>query len=136
MEDYMTRAEQKELKKIKEKKFIESIKGKKIDGRMKSKFRLTDTWKNFRKKFDDQTDPITLKKLPKKYNLHHLVLNPAEYTDLDESKFRPHSNSMHDLIHLLYEYYRKDKDILKRIKEELDLMVNLNGGLDVKDFKD
>ena len=130
----MTRLERNYLKECKEKQFIESIKGQKIDGKVKGKFRLTDTWKKFRKLFDKQVDPITLKTLPKRYNLHHLVLDPAKYTELDEDKFRPHSNSTHDLIHKLYGYYRKDKGVLDRIKEELDLMVELNDGKDVKDF--
>ena len=130
----MTRQEQHLEKLKKEQKFINSIKEQKIDGKTKGKFRLTDTWKNFRKLFDKQVDPITLKKLPKRYNLHHLVLDPAKYTELDESKFRPHSNGIHDLIHTLYGYYRKDKRILDRIKEELDIMVELNDGKDVKDF--
>ena len=134
MGEDMTRLERNYLKECKEKQFIESIKGQKIDGKVKGKFRLTDTWKNFRKLFDKQVDPITLKKLPKRYNLHHLVLDPAKYTELDEDKFRPHSNSIHDLIHTLYGYYRKDKGVLDRIKEELDLMVELNDGKDVKDF--
>lgn len=130
----MTRQERAYLKECKEKQFIESIKGQKIDGKTKAEFRLTTVWKNFRKKFDKQIDPITLKKLPKRYNLHHLVLDPSRYTELDEDKFRPHANSTHDLIHLLYGYYRKDKDVLNRIKEELDLMIELNDGKDVKDF--
>ena len=130
----MTKEEKRYLKQCKEKQFIESIKGQKIDGKTKGKFRLTETWKNFRKLFDNMVDPITLKKLPKRYNLHHLVLDPAKYTELDERKFRPHANSIHDLIHLLYGYYRKDKEILNRIKEELDLMVELNDGKDVKDY--
>ena len=130
----MTREEKKYLKDLEEKRFVESIKGQKIDGKTKGKFRLTKIWKEFRKKFEKQVDPITLKKLPKRFNLHHLSLSPTEYTDLDESKFKPHSNAVHDFIHWLYGYYRKDKDILNRIKEELDLMVELNEGKDVKDF--
>ena len=130
----MTRDERKYLKQLKEKQFIESIKGQKIDGKTKGKVRLTEVWKTFRNLFDKKLDPITLKKLPKRYNLHHLVLDPARYTELDENKFRPHSSTTHDFIHWLYGYYRKDKAIIDRIKEELDEMVKLNDGKDVKDF--
>ena len=41
----MTRQEQKYLKECKEKQFVESIKGQKIDGKTKAEFRKTDNWK-------------------------------------------------------------------------------------------
>ena len=41
----MTRAEQKYIKECKEKQFVESIKGQKIDGKTKAEFRKTDIWK-------------------------------------------------------------------------------------------
>lgn len=44
-------------------------------------------------------------------------------------------NSLEDVEHYLYGYYRKDKDILKRLKKQLDRMVELNDGKDIKDFK-
>ena len=130
----MTRQEQKYIKSCKEKQFVESIKGQKIDGKTKAEFRKTEIWKNFRKLFDGKIDYITQKKLPKKYNLHHMKLDSRFYTDLNEDNFQPMLNSVHDFIHWLYGYYRKDKLILDRIKEILDKMVLLNDGKDVKDF--
>ena len=130
----MTRQEIQEKKIKKEKQFIESIKGLKIDGKIKAEFRKTKAWKDFRKLFDSKIDYITQKKLPKKYNLHHMKLDSRFYTDLNEDNFEPMLNSVHDFIHWLYGYYRKDKLILNRIKEILDKMVLLNDGKDVKDF--
>lgn len=130
----MTRQEKHEEKLKKEKELIDSIKGQKIDGKQKAEFRKTEIWKNFRKLFDGKIDYITQKKLPKKYNLHHMRLDSRFYTDLNEDNFEPMLNSVHDFIHWLYGYYRKDKSILDRIKDILDKMVSLNDGKDVKDF--
>lgn len=134
-ESCMTREEQKKEKLKKEKEFIESIKGKALNQQEKSKFRETTVWKDFRNPFKGQVDPITLRKLPKRFALHHLCLNPAEYMVLIKSRFRPHNSKMHDVVHYLYGYYRKDKDILKRLKKELDIMVELNDGRDICDYK-
>ena len=38
-------------------------------------------------------------------------------------------------LEFLYGYYRKDKDILKRLKKELDLMVQINDGKDICDYR-
>ena len=130
----MTREEMRYIKKQKEKRFIESIKGKIIYGKEKAEFRKTDAWKDFRKSFDGEKDYVTGKKLPKKYNLHHMKLDSRFYADLNKNYFEPMLNSVHDNIHWLYGYYRKDPSILDRIKEILDRMVELNNGKDVKDF--
>lgn len=131
----MTRAEQKKEKLKKEQELIKSFKGKHLNGIEKGKFRQTTVWKEFRSRFKGQTDPITLKKIPKRFQLHHLDLNPENYTDLKYDKFIPLNGTTHDIVHYLYGYYRKDKDILKRIKKVLDRMVELNDGKDIKDFK-
>ena len=131
----MTRAEQKKEKLKKEKEFIESIKGKALNQQEKAKFRETTVWKDFRNPFKGEVDPITLRKLPKRFALHHLCLNPREYMVLIKSRFRPHNSKMHEILHYLYGYYRKDRDILKRLKKELDLMVELNDGKDICDYK-
>ena len=38
-------------------------------------------------------------------------------------------------LELLYNYYRKDKDILKRLKKELDRMIEINDGKDICDYR-
>lgn len=131
----MTRKEMKDEKLRKEQEFIKSCKGKYLNQQEKSRFRETSFWKDFRNLFKNDKDPITLKKLPKRFNLHHLCLNSREYTNLKKNFFRPHNSQMHDIVHYLYGYYRKDKDILKRLKKELDLMVQINDGKDICDYR-
>ena len=69
-ESCMTREEQKKEKLKKEQEFIESIKGKALNQQEKSKFRETTVWKDFRNPFKGEVDPITLRKLPKRFALH------------------------------------------------------------------
>ena len=131
----MTRAEQKKEKLKKEEEFIKSRKGKYLNQQEKSKCRETTVWKDFRSLFKGAKDPITLRKLPKRFNLHHLCLNPKEYTNLRKDHFEPHNSQMHDTVHYLYGFYRKDKDIIKRLKRELDRMVEINDGKDICDYR-
>lgn len=146
----MTRAEQKEKKLQEEQKFIESIKNKPIDGKTKNEFRKTNAWKEFRRKFYikekkklkngkikdiPNIDPISLKKLNRTFNLHHMDLNPNHYTNLNEDNFIPLNNQIHDLLHKLYNYYRKDSSILERFKIVLDEMCKINNNKDIRDFK-
>lgn len=131
----MTRKEQKEQKLAQEKAFIESIKGKCITSQEKDKFRNTTEWKDFRNKFKNSIDPITLRKVPKRFQLHHMCLSPVLYTDLNPKHFLPLNGTTHDILHYLYSYYRKDRKILKRLQKCLDLMVELNDGKDIIDFK-
>ena len=131
----MTRAELKKQKLKKEQELIKSFENKKLNGTEKGKFRQTTVWKEFRTRFKGALDPITLKKLPKRFQLHHMDLNPEHYTNLNYNNFIPLNGTTHDILHYLYGYYRKDKDILKRLKKQLDRMVELNDGKDIKDFK-
>lgn len=131
----MTRKEMKEEKLRKEQEFLESCKGRYLNQQEKSKVRETSVWKEFRNLFRNEKDPITLRKLPKRFNLHHLSLDAKNYTNFKKELFRPHNSQMHDIVHYLYGYYRKDKDVLKRLKKELDLMVQINDGKDICDYK-
>lgn len=131
----MTRKEQQIEKAKKEKQLLESFKGKYLNQQEKAKFRETSVWKEFRKKFSGKQDPITLKKLPKRYNLHHMNLNSCFYTELKESNFVPLNGTTHDIVHFLYGYYRKDKNVLKRLKKILDKMIEINDGKDICDFR-
>ena len=131
----MTRKEQKIEKLKKEKEFIESCKGKYLNQQEKSKFRSTSIWVEFRKKFLGKLDPITLRKLPKRFALHHECLDAREYTNLKMDRFIPLNSETHKIVHYLYGYYRKDKDILKRLKKVLDRMIELNDGKDICDYR-
>lgn len=134
----MTRKEQKILKLKKEEEFIKSIQGKYVNGKEKAAFRTTTVWKEFRKKKFTSCggiDAVTLRKLPKRYQNHHLNLNPKCYTDLNPNNFELLSPSIHDVCHLLYGYYRKDKNVLKRLQRILDRMVEINDGKDICDYR-
>lgn len=95
----------------------------------KKRFRQTKAWKEFRERKRKQTkkDFVTGKSLTGKWELHHLDLNPSNYTNLEvEDNFIPLNSRTHTLIHFLYIYYRKDRKVLDRVKEVLDRMIELN----------
>ena len=96
----------------------------------KKKFRTRKVWKDKRKEIirkQEKKDPVTLKPLSKTCPLHHLDLNPDNYEDLsDDSHFAALNKKTHDMIHFLYTYYKKDEDVLVRIKEILDRMKSIN----------
>lgn len=127
----MTRAERLKEKLLEETRFLKSIEGKYLTSDDKNKFRNTSVWKTFRKKFCGKLDALSLKKLPKRWNLHYLSLSPYNYTRLDESFFIPLGSKNHEIIHHLYGLYRKDKAVLDRLKDILDLMCEINSGKEI-----
>jgi hypothetical protein len=131
----MTRAERLKEKLLEEALFLKSIVGKYLTSDDKNRFRDTSVWKTFRKKFSNKPDALSLKKLPKRWNLHHMSLSPYNYTCLDESLFIPLGSKNHEIIHHLYGLYRKDKAILDRLKDILDTMCEINSGKDICDFR-
>lgn len=95
----------------------------------KTIFRRSKKWKDFRKQLKDKqkNDPITGSKLTLRSNCHHKDLDSERYDDLsDESHFVMLNQKTHDTIHFIYNIYRKDPEVLQRIKELLDQMVELN----------
>lgn len=96
----------------------------------KRNFRASKKWKEFRhKKHVEQNgiDPITLKKLLKKANLHHMNLDESKYEDLSHPEQFVFLNSMtHDFVHWIYKYYKDDPCIIDRLVTVLNEMVNLN----------
>ena len=98
--------------------------------KMKRDFRKSKIWVSFRHQINVKQhglDPITQKKLYRGANLHHKDLNEAHYTDLsNEDHFVMVNKQTHDAIHWLYTYYRKDKDIIKRIADLLEEMYVIN----------
>ena len=96
---------------------------------VKAKFRQSKEWKEFRKRmFEKQggKDTITGKKLCKGYNVHHYDMSAENYEQLIEENFIAVNKTTHETIHALFRYYKNDKDILNRIKQVLDKMVELN----------
>lgn len=94
--------------------------------RAKRNFRKTKRWNDFRKtmkELSNSTDIITQKPLYKGWNLHHrhISANDEQYTNIDDTNdFIALNVQTHDFLHWLYRYYVNDKDILKRIEEELN----------------
>lgn len=92
----------------------------------KRNLRQTKKWKALRHKMNvlqKGIDVITLKKLTKFCNLHHLDLREANYDSLDdETRFVLLNKHTHEMIHFLYNYWVKDKDILNRIEDLLIMM--------------
>lgn len=95
---------------------------------LKKKFRATKKWKTFRESFNKEKDFITLKKLYKGWQLHHLDLDPDNYYNLIVENFIPLNVQTHEFIHWLYNYYRTDKAVINRIQNALERMYNLNEG--------
>lgn len=147
----MTREQLKQKKENDEKKLVESLKNKPINGKQKGEFRKTSIWKSFRKLFyiretktlkngkkrdTPNNDALTLRPLTRTFNLHHMSLDSRHYTDIsDKSKFIALNSKSHSLLHYAYSEYCKDKDFLKRLEKYVLLMYKLNNGKDLKDFK-
>lgn len=91
----------------------------------REKFRKSEKWKAFRAKCRLHTskDFITKQFLEKNWNLHHLDLNVNRYDDLsDMNKFMPLNKKTHETIHELFKWYKKDRKVLDRIKQVLEMM--------------
>lgn len=95
----------------------------------KSKFRKTSKWKDFRKKMkaEQKVCQLTGRPLLKGFNLHHLDLREENYEIIrDKNRFVCLNKKSHEFIHFMYTYYKKDKDIIKRLVQILDRMVEVN----------
>lgn len=132
----MTKEERKYLKDLEEKRFVESIKGQKIDGKTKGKFRLTKIWKEFRKRLFEErkVDALTGRKLNKTANCHHERFDPTLYTDLNEDYFLMLNTQMHDWLHIAISETIKNPKFMDIAKEFVEMHIQLNDGKDVKDF--
>lgn len=98
----------------------------------KTVFRRSKAWKTFREKIRkmQRKDPVTGSPLTKGFNLHHLDLNPVNYTNIeDDSKFIGVNSTTHDVIHYFFGDSQRKNDWrtrLARITEILELMDELN----------
>ena len=95
----------------------------------KESFRQSKAWQDFRKrKFTESSkDYITHRKLRLGYRLHHLDLDPDNYTDIsDPTHFENLNSDIHSIVHKLYPYYRKDPEVIDRLKELMDRMKEIN----------
>ena len=55
-------------------------------------------------------------------------LNPDNYDKLIKENFVPLNMQSHEFIHWIYNYYRKDKDVINRLLTILEKMYILNEG--------
>lgn len=146
----MTREERKLAFLAEEQKQIKKLDNKLICKEEKNWFRNTHVWKDYRKTFEFDgvkkfkngkekpiraLDPVTKNPLAKRFNLHHMDLNPKHYTHLVRENFLAVNSETHDTIHWLYTQYCKDPKSLDRIIAIIKTMYELNDGKDVKDFK-
>lgn len=96
----------------------------------KTKFRNSKRWKEYRHQKNVEQhgiDPITKSKLRKGCNLHHLNLSVEDYENLDNpANFVLLNHNTHECLHFLFTYYKKDEEVLTRLKYYLDLMKQLN----------
>lgn len=92
----------------------------------KTKFRASSIWKKFRHQVhikDKGIDYVTGKKLLAGCNCHHMDLREENYKDLDDiNRFIMLNKNTHKMIHWLYTYWVKDKDIINRITNLLERM--------------
>lgn len=97
---------------------------------MKKEFRKTKEWKEFTKclKAERKVDALTNAKLRKGSLSHHMDLNPDNYEKLVMENFECLNMKSHDVVHFMYNYYKKDSAIIDRLKAILDRMVLLNEG--------
>ena len=95
----------------------------------KKAFRKTKAWREFSKelKAERKVDALTLAKLRKGSLSHHLDLNPDNYEKLIKENFECLNMKSHDVVHFMYNYYKKDPAIVDRLKDILHKMVLLNG---------
>lgn len=94
----------------------------------KKAFRKTKAWRDFTKelKAERKVDALTLAKLRKGSLSHHLDLHPDNYEVLDKENFECLNMKSHDVVHFMYNYYKKDREVLTRLECILEKMVLLN----------
>lgn len=103
----------------------------------KLKVRSTKAWKEWRLKCFEAAngrDYVTGKKLYKGWNLHHLDESLENYAVFTDDRFLPVNKKTHDMIEWLWVYYRKDPEVIERLKSVMERMVayqlehDLHGG--------
>jgi hypothetical protein len=96
----------------------------------KRNVRATKKWKLKKlaeRKRAGNKDEITLKPLRKGWQLHHECLDESEYDNMSHG-FLCVNNLTHKMIHWLWTYWQKDKDIIERLKSEMLRMEEENAG--------
>jgi len=91
-------------------------------------FRRRKQWLEFRESFRKEKDALTGSKLSRRFNLHHLDLNPSHYSDLSHREnFVPLNSQSHDFVHWGLCYYKKDPEgFISRMRDIWDKMIELD----------
>ena len=99
-----------------------------MDANERAKFRQTKKWKDFRKDLisKQKIDPLTLSKLTKQCNIHHYCLDSEQYDNIDDKRCVALNMKTHDTLHFIYNIYKKDKDVIKRLTKLLKTMEKYN----------
>ena len=81
----------------------------------KKEFRKSKVWRDFSKELKEErkVDALTLAKLRKGSLSHHLDLNPDNYEVLDKANFECLNMKSHDVVHFMYNYYKKDPAVIE-----------------------
>ena len=95
----------------------------------KTKFRKSAKWLKFRafkKKEQEGRDAITGGPLRAGFQVHHMNQNEDDYEDLSNPEnFLALNRYTHKLLHYFLTYYKKDRQILERLRTVLDKMIAL-----------
>ncbi len=95
----------------------------------KTKFRRSAKWLKFRafkKKEQDGKDVITGGPLRAGFQVHHMNQNEETYEDLSNPEnFLALNRYTHKLLHYFLTYYKKDRNVLERLRSILDKMIEL-----------
>lgn len=101
-----------------------------MNNKERAKFRTSKAWKELRhyKNVEQKgIDPITLRKLTKMNNCHHLDTRAEHYNKVDDSsRFVCLNQKTHETVHFLFTYYKNDPRILERLEEYLKLMLQFS----------
>lgn len=98
----------------------------------KKKLRNSKKWRVLRhnKNIEQKgLDPITLGKLSKTCNLHHLDLMEENYNKIDnKDNFILLNKMTHEMVHWVYKYQSKDENFIDRLMEVINKMIEINEG--------
>lgn len=100
----------------------------------KTKFRSTTKWRKWREHMEEvagKIDYVTHKKLYKTWNLHHLDESIENYQVLEEGRFVALNHQTHEMVEWLWKYYRKDPDVIERLREVMIRMEQFERGYEL-----
>lgn len=115
----------------KEQQKMEAKKKRENFQKMKTKFRSSKEWKEFRQKMKNKQrlDALTNQPLRSNFSLHHMLLDPSKYRDLSiEDNFLCLNRNSHQFLHFAYSVAKRigKTRFLNNVYFALDYMLNVN----------